>query len=179
MARLLKKYQNELKQELKTQLNLKNVMQVPKLDKIVLNMGVGKAAQDKSILDDAEAVMTKISGQKPVRRLAKNAVASFKIRENQPIGCKVTLRGKRMYEFLDRLINVVMPSVKDFKGIPTKLDGRGNYTLGWKDHTIFPEIVLDEVKNTFGMDICFVTTANTDEAGLALLKILGLPFRKK
>ena len=178
MARLWDKYKNQIQKELKESLKLKNIMQVPRLDKIVLNIGCGRASQDKSIIDDAEKVLAKITGQKPERCKAKNAVAGFKLREGQPVGCKVTLRGNIMYEFLDRLINIAMPSVKDFRGIHRKLDGRGGYALGWKDHSIFPEINFDDVKNTFGMDICFVTTANTDDAGFALLEKLGLPFKK-
>ena len=179
MARLWDNYKNNIRKELKELLKYKSIMQVPKLEKIILNIGCGKASQDKSIIEDAANVLAKITGQKPLRCKAKNAVAGFKLREGQPIGCKVTLRGHMMYEFLDRLVNIAMPSVKDFRGIPTKFDGRGGYTLGWKDHTIFPEINFDDVKNTFGMDICFVTTANTDSEGFALLEKLGLPFRKK
>lgn len=178
MARLLEKYKNEIRNNLKSVLNKKSVMDVPALVKIVINMGVGQGAQDKSIIDDAEGALTKIAGQKPLRCKAKKAIAGFKLREGQVIGLKVTLRGKRMYEFLDRLISVALPAVKDFRGLSKKMDGKGNYTLGWKEHAIFPEINLDSVKNNFGMDICFTTTANNDEDSLKLLMELGLPFRK-
>ncbi|EKD25826.1 MAG: hypothetical protein ACD_79C01488G0007 [uncultured bacterium] len=178
MARLYQKYKNEIVGNLKKTLKLKNVYQVPKIEKVVINMGVGKASQDVSFLDEAEAILTNITGQKPLRAYAKKAIAGFKLRKGLPLGCKVTLRGNIMYEFIDRLINIALPGVKDFRGIPVKFDGSGNYTLGWKDHTIFPEVNIDAVKNTYGMDICFVTTANTDEEGFALLKELGFPFRK-
>ena len=174
----MEKYKKEIQAKLKEQLKYSSVMQVPRLEKIVLNMGVGEAVADKSVLDEAEGYLAAVSGQKPVRRLSRIAVAGFKIRANIPIGCKVTLRGKRMYEFLDKLITIALPAVKDFRGIPTKMDGRGNYTLGWKDITIFTEIKLDDVKNALGMDICMVTTAKTDEEGLALLREFGLPFKK-
>jgi large subunit ribosomal protein L5 len=141
-------------------------------------MGVGEASQDKSILDEAETVLARIAGQKPVRRYARKAIAGFKIREGYPVGCKVTLRGKRMYEFVDRLISVALPGVKDFRGISARMDGKGNYTLGRPDHTIFPEVDLDKVNRTFGMDISVVTTARNDRECFALLKALGFPFKK-
>lgn len=178
MSRLLEKYKNEIRGRLKDEFKYTSIMQVPKLEKIVLNMGVGEAVADKSVLDEACEYLSLISGQKPVKRLSRIAVAGFKIREGMNIGCKVTLRGKRMFEFLDKLISIALPAVKDFRGISTVLDGRGNYTLGWKDITIFPEIKLDDVKNVLGMDITMVTTARTDKEGLALLKELGLPFKK-
>ena len=178
MARLLEKYHSEVKSCIKEKFKYKNIMQAPKLVKIVLNMGIGEALQDKSILDDAEKNLAIISGQKPVKCKAKKSVAGFKVREGYTIGCKVTLRGKRMYEFLDRLINIALPAVKDFRGISRKMDGKGNYSLGWKDYSLFPEINIDNVKNQFGFDINFVTTAETDEEGFALLQELGLPFKR-
>jgi len=178
MARLLEKYKNEVLGALQKKFGFNNINRVPRLEKIVINMGVGQAAQDKSLLDEAEKILAQISGQRPVRRLAKNAIAGFKIRKGYPVGCKVTLRGKRMFEFLDRLINIALPGVKDFRGLPNKFDGRGNYSLGRPDHTIFPEIDLDKVNNTYGMDICVVTTARNDEEGLALLQEIGFPFKK-
>ncbi len=178
MARLYEKYVKEIRPALKKTFSYKNIMQVPKLEKVTINVGMGKATQDKALLDEAVRDLTLIVGQRPVKTISKKAVASFKLRENQAIGCVVTLRGKRMYEFVDRLINVALPAVRDFRGVNTKLDGRGNYTLGWKDHTLFPEVKLDDVKNTFGFDICFVTTAKSDSEGRALLTELGMPFRK-
>lgn len=178
MSKILEKYRKESVLALKEKFKFSSVMQVPRLEKIVLNMGVGEACNDKSVLDEAEGHMANISGQKPLRRRARIAVAGFKIREGQPLGCKVTIRGKMMWAFLEKLISVALPAVKDFRGTPTRLDGKGNYSLGIKDICIFPEVKLDDVKHPLGMDISFVTTAKTDEVGLALLKELGLPFKK-
>jgi large subunit ribosomal protein L5 len=178
MARLYDRYVKEIRGQLKGTFQFKNVMQVPRLEKIVLNMGVGRASQDKGLLDEAVTHLTLIAGQKPVITRSKKAVAGFKLRENQAIGCKATLRSHRMYEFMDRLVSVVIPLMKDFRGVPKKMDGRGNFTLGWEDISLFPEITLDDVKNSFGMDICFVTTARNDKEGFALLEALGMPFRK-
>ena len=178
MARMLEKYRQTVRTKLMERFKYNNIHQAPGMEKIVINMGVGRASQDKGILEDAVRDLTLIAGQRPVRNKAKNAVASFKIREGMPIGCKVTLRGERMFEFFDRLVTIALPAVKDFRGVPGKFDGRGNFTLGWTDHTLFPEVRLDDVKNTFGMDVCIVTSANSDQEGLALLEELGMPFRK-
>jgi large subunit ribosomal protein L5 len=178
MARLYEKYLKEIRPALKKTFAYKNVMQIPRLEKVVINVGMGKATQDKAFLDEAVRDLALIAGQRPVKTMSKKAIASFKLRENQAIGCMVTLRGKRMYEFLDRLISIALPAVRDFRGVNTKLDGHGNYTLGWKDHTLFSEVKLDSVKNTFGFDICFVTTAKSDQEGRTLLTEFGMPFRK-
>jgi large subunit ribosomal protein L5 len=155
-------------------------MQIPRLEKIVVNMGIGDAVSNSKVLDDAVAEMQAITGQKPVVTKAKKSIASFKLREGMPIGCKVTLRGERMYEFLDKLISISLPRVRDFHGInENAFDGRGNYTLGVKEQLIFPEINFDNIKKLRGMDIVIVTTANTDEEGRALLSLLGMPFYKK
>jgi len=157
----------------------KNVMQVPKLEKIVLNMGVGDARENVKVLESAVKDMTEISGQKPVITKAKKSVANFKLREGMPIGCKVTLRGERMYEFADRLINLALPRVRDFRGVSAdSFDGRGNYALGIKEQIIFPEIEYDKVDKVRGMDVIFVTTARTDEEARELLRLFGMPFRK-
>lgn len=162
------------------QFNYKNVMQVPKLHKITLNIGVGKATQDPKLLEDAVRDLEMIAGQKPVIRKAKKAISNFKLRQGMAIGCMVTLRGARMYEFLDRLINIALPRVRDFRGVSDKsFDGRGNYTLGIKEHIIFPEINVDKVNRIYGMDITIVTTAKTDAEAYELLKAFGFPFRKK
>jgi large subunit ribosomal protein L5 len=164
---------------LKTRFGFKNVMQVPRLDKIVLNTGVGKAVQDSKLIDEAVVVMTNISGQKPVVTRAKKAISNFKLRKNLPIGVKVTLRGRRMYEFFDRLVAVTIPRIRDFKGLPRKsFDGHGNYTLGIKEQIVFAEVDRDKITNITGMDICICTTAKTDEQGLGLLEEMGMPFRK-
>ena len=155
-------------------------MEIPRLEKIVVNMGVGDAVSNSKVLDDAVAELQAITGQKPVVTKAKKSIASFKLREGMPIGCKVTLRGERMYEFLDKLISISLPRVRDFHGInDNAFDGRGNYTLGVKEQLIFPEINFDNIKKIRGMDIVIVTTANTDEEGRALLSLLGMPFKKK
>lgn len=157
----------------------KNVMQIPKLDKIVINMGVGEAKENAKILDAAMKDMETISGQKAILTKAKHSVANFKIREGMPIGCKVTLRGEKMYEFLDRLVNLALPRVRDFRGVnPNSFDGRGNYALGIKEQLIFPEIDYDKVDKVRGMDIIFVTTAKTDEEARELLALFNMPFQK-
>ena len=180
MNRLQEKYNNLVKPELINQFNYSSTMQIPRLEKIVLNMGIGDAVSNSKVLDDAVAEMQAITGQKPVITRAKKSIASFKLREGMPIGCKVTLRGERMYEFLDKLISISLPRVRDFHGInENAFDGRGNYTLGVKEQLIFPEINFDNIKKIRGMDIVIVTTANTDEEGRALLSLLGMPFYKK
>ena len=180
MNRLQEKYNNLVKPELINQFNYSSSMEIPRLEKIVVNMGVGDAVSNSKVLDDAVAEMQAITGQKPVVTKAKKSIASFKLREGMPIGCKVTLRGERMYEFLDKLISISLPRVRDFHGInENAFDGRGNYTLGVKEQLIFPEINFDNIKKIRGMDIVIVTTANTDEEGRALLSLLGMPFKKK
>ena len=179
MSRLKEKYLNEIKDEMQKKFQYKNVMQIPKLDKIVINMGVGEAKENAKILDTAVKDLETITGQKAVVTRAKNSVANFKLREGQPIGCKVTLRGERMYEFLDRLVNLALPRVRDFRGVnPNAFDGRGNYALGIKEQIIFPEIEYDKVDKFRGMDIIFVTTANTDEEARELLAQFNMPFAK-
>lgn len=178
--RLREKYKNEIIPALKEKFQYKNAMQVPKLVKIVVNTGVGSAAQDPKAIDDVVKDLTAIVGQKPAIRKSKKAISNFKLREGMKIGAAVTLRNSRMYEFLDRFISLALPKVRDFKGVSDKsFDGRGNYTLGIKEHPIFPEINLDKVVKVFGMDITFVTTANTDLEAYELLKLFGMPFRKK
>jgi large subunit ribosomal protein L5 len=180
MNRLQEKYNNLVKPELINQFNYSSTMQIPRLEKIVVNMGIGDAVSNSKVLDDAVAELQAITGQKPVITKAKKSIASFKLREGMPIGCKVTLRGERMYEFLDKLISISLPRVRDFHGInENAFDGRGNYTLGVKEQLIFPEINFDNIKKLRGMDIVIVTTANTDEEGRALLSLLGMPFYKK
>ena len=180
MNRLQEKYNNLVKPELINQFNYSSTMQIPRLEKIVVNMGIGDTVSNSKVLDDAVAEMQAITGQKPVVTKAKKSIASFKLREGMPIGCKVTLRGERMYEFLDKLISISLPRVRDFHGInDNAFDGRGNYTLGVKEQLIFPEINFDNIKKIRGMDIVIVTTANTDEEGRALLSLLGMPFYKK
>ena len=180
MNRLQEKYNNLVKPELINQFNYSSTMQIPRLEKIVVNMGIGDAVSNSKVLDDAVAEMQAITGQKPVVTKAKKSIASFKLREGMPIGCKVTLRGERMYEFLDKLISISLPRVRDFHGINEyAFDGRGNYTFGVKEQLIFPEINFDNIKKIRGMDIVIVTTANTDEEGRALLSLLGMPFYKK
>ena len=179
MNRLQEKYQNSVRAELQKQFNYTSSMEIPKIEKIVLNMGVGDATSNSKVLDDAVAEMTKIAGQKPVVTKAKKSIATFKLREGMPIGCKATLRGERMYEFLDKLISIALPRVRDFRGISADaFDGRGNYTLGVKEQLIFPEINFEEVKKIRGLDVVIVTTAKTDEEGRALLKLMGMPYRK-
>jgi len=178
MARLKGVYKNELALKLKEELGLENVMQVPRITKITLNMGVGGAAQDKKMLDGAVADMQLISGQKPVITLARKSIAGFKIREGWPIGCKVTLRGDRMYEFLDRLISITIPRIRDFRGFsPKAFDGRGNYSMGIEEQIVFPEIDFDKISQIRGLDITVTTTAATDDQGRALLRAFGFPFK--
>ncbi len=179
MSRLKEQYENEIKDAMIKKFGYKNTMEVPKLDKIVVNMGVGEAKENAKLLEAAVKDMEAITGQKAVTTKAKNAIANFKIRENMPIGCKVTLRGEKMYEFADRLINLALPRVRDFRGVnPNAFDGRGNYALGIKEQIIFPEIVYDKVDKVRGMDIIFVTTAKTDEEARELLTLFNMPFAK-
>jgi large subunit ribosomal protein L5 len=179
MSRLQDYYRKTVVPKLATDLGLKNVMQVPRITKITVNMGVGEAVADRKVVDAAAADMAKITGQKPLITKSKKAIASFKLRENLPIGCKVTLRGERMYEFLDRLVSVAMPRIRDFRGVSARaFDGRGNYTLGVKEQIIFPEIQYDQIDQLRGMDITITTTAATDEHGRALLEAFNFPFRK-
>lgn len=179
MARFKEFYHKEIVPSLKTEYGYENVHRIPKLEKIVLNMGLGEAVQDIKIIDRAAQEMTLISGQKPVVKKARKSIAAFKLREGMPVGCTVTLRGDRMYEFIDRLINAVLPRVRDFRGISSKgFDGRGNYTLGLTDQTVFPEIDYDTIDKLRGMNITFVTTAKTDDEGRSLLTAFGMPFRK-
>ena len=178
MARLETVYKETILPELVKQFSYKSVMQAPKITKITLNMGVGGAVADKKILQSALSDMEKISGQKPVITLARKSIAGFKIRDDMPIGCKVTLRSKRMYEFLDRLINISIPRIRDFRGLsPKSFDGRGNYSMGVKEQIIFPEIDYDKIDALRGMDITITTTAKTNEEGLALLKHFNFPFK--
>ena len=179
MSRLRDMYYNEIVPAMISKFGYKNVMQVPKLDKIVLNMGVGEAKDNAKVLESAVKDMEIIAGQKVVTTKAKNSVANFKIREGMPIGCKVTLRGEKMYEFADRLVNLALPRVRDFRGVnPDAFDGRGNYALGIKEQLIFPEIEYDKVDKVRGMDVIFVTTAHTDEEARELLRLFGMPFKK-
>ncbi|WP_026859097.1 MULTISPECIES: 50S ribosomal protein L5 [Jeotgalicoccus] len=179
MARLKEKYNETIKQELVNKFNYSSVMQAPQIDKIVVNMGIGDAVQNAKVLDTAVEELSAITGQKPVITKAKKSIATFRLREGMPIGAKVTLRGERMYEFLDKLISVSLPRVRDFRGISKKaFDGRGNYTLGVKEQLIFPEIDYDKVSKVRGMDIVIVTTANTDEEARELLTQFGMPFQK-
>ncbi|MCE1225943.1 MAG: 50S ribosomal protein L5 [Geobacteraceae bacterium] len=178
MARLKDVYQNEVVQKLRTEFNYKNIMEVPRIEKVVINMGLGEAIQNVKILDSAASELGKITGQKAVITKAKKSIASFKLREGMPIGCMVTLRRDRMYEFLDRLMNVALARVRDFKGVSGKaFDGQGNYTLGIKEQLIFPEINYDEIDKIKGLNVTIVTSAKNDEEGKALLKHMGMPFR--
>ncbi len=178
-ARLKEQYEKTVLPALVKEFGYKNVMAVPRLEKISVNMGLGEATQNPKIMDNAVKELAQITGQRPVVTKARKSVSAFKLREGMSIGCMVTLRGQRMYEFLDRLINVTLPRVRDFHGISTKsFDGRGNYTLGMKDQLIFPEINYDKVDKTKGMNICITTTATTDAEALALLRHLGMPFAK-
>ena len=179
MNRLKEKYENEIKKELQTKFAYKSIMEVPKLDKIVINIGVGDATHNIKMLEVAMKELEIITGQKPVSTKAKKAIAGFKLREGQPIGCKVTLRGEKMYNFLDKLVSITLPRVRDFRGISNKAyDGRGNYTLGLTEQLIFSEINYDDVVKVRGMDIVFVTTAKTNDEAHDLLKGFGMPFRK-
>lgn len=179
MSRLKEQYQNEIVDAMIKKFGYKNIMEVPKLDKVVINMGVGEAKDNAKLLESAIADMEKVAGQKAVVTRAKNSVANFKIREGMPIGCKVTLRGEKMYEFVDRLINLSLPRVRDFRGVnPNAFDGRGNYALGIKEQLIFPEIEYDKIDKVRGMDVIFVTTAKTDEEARELLTQFNMPFAK-
>jgi large subunit ribosomal protein L5 len=178
-ARLKEKYQKEISKRMQDEFGIKNRMAVPRLDKIVVNIGVGEAIANIKLLDSAVEELATISGQRPVVRRAKKSIASFKLRAGQPIGTSVTIRGEKMYEFLDRLINIALPRVRDFRGVPTRsFDGRGNFTLGVRDHTIFPEIDLTKVDKAKGMNITIVTTAKNDEQARFLLREFGMPFAK-
>ena len=179
MSRLKEQYKSEIVDAMIKKFGYKNIMEVPKLDKVVINMGVGEAKDNAKVLESAIADMEKIAGQKAVVTRAKNSVANFKIREGMPIGCKVTLRGERMYEFVDRLVNLALPRVRDFRGVnPNAFDGRGNYALGIKEQLIFPEIEYDKIDKVRGMDVIFVTTAKTDEEARELLRQFNMPFAK-
>ena len=179
MARLKELYLKTVVPALTKEFDYKNPMAVPKIEKISLNVGMGEATQNSKLIDGAVTELTAIAGQKPVITKARKSIAAFKLRENMPIGCAVTLRGDRMYEFLDRLVNVALPRVRDFRGVSSKsFDGRGNYTLGLKDQLIFPEIDYNKVEKTKGMNMCITTTARTDAEGQALLKHMGMPFSK-
>jgi large subunit ribosomal protein L5 len=179
LPRMLRRYRDEVRAKLSTEFGYTNPMQVPRLEKIVINMGVGDATTDQKKLDAAVSELTAIAGQKPVKTVAKKAIAGFKIRKGLPIGCKVTLRKARMYEFLDRLINIALPRVRDFRGLnPKSFDGRGNYSLGIKEHIIFPEIDYDKASDIWGMDITVCTTAHTDDEARALLTEFNFPFRQ-
>ena len=179
MNRLKERYENEIVKSMMEKFNYSSTMQAPKIEKIVLNVGVGDAVSNSKLLDDAVAELALITGQAPVKTKAKKSIAGFKLREGMPIGCKVTLRGERMYEFLDKLVNISLPRVRDFRGVSAdSFDGRGNYTLGVKEQLIFPEINFDKINKLRGMDIVFVTTAKTDDESRELLKQLGMPFAK-
>jgi len=179
MARLREKYQNEVVPKLAEQFHYKSSMQIPRMEKIVVNMGLGEAIQNIKILDSAAEELAQLTGQKPVITRARQSIAAFKLRKGMPIGCMVTLRGNRMYEFFDKLVNVALPRVRDFRGISSKaLDGRGNYTLGIKEHIIFPEIDYDKIDKIKGMNITIVTTARTDDEARTLLALMGMPFKR-
>jgi len=179
VSRLKEQYQNEIVDAMIKKFGYKNIMQVPKLEKVVVNMGVGEAKENVKILEAAMKDLEIITGQKPIQTKAKKSVANFKIREGMPIGCKVTLRGDKMYEFVDRLVNLALPRVRDFRGVnPDAFDGRGNYSLGIKEQLIFPEIEYDKVDKIRGMDIIFVTTAKTDEEARELLRLFNMPFAR-
>lgn len=177
MSRLKKRYLGEVQKELQKKYSYKNPMQVPRVVKVVLNMGIAEASKDKNAIQDCLNEMALIAGQKPLLTKAKKAISNFKLREGQPIGIKVTLRNQRMYDFIERFCSIASPRIRDFRGFEIKCDGRGNYTLGVVDHKIFPELNLDKVKRDQGMDITFVTTAETDEECIELLRLLGLPFK--
>lgn len=176
---LKNKYKEEIIPALMKDFGYKSVMQVPRLEKIVLNQGVGQAVADKKLVDVAQEEMTLVSGQKAVQTLSKKDISNFKLRKKMPIGTRVTLRRERMYEFLERLINVALPRIRDFKGVNTKMDGRGNFTMGITEQIIFPEIDIDKINKIMGLEITFVTSANTDEECLGLLKEFGIPFKKQ
>lgn len=179
-ARLYTQYKDEIRDKLREEFEYENPMAIPKLQKIVINVGVGDAITDKKVLDTVVDNVAAITGQQPVTTKAKKSISNFKLREGMPIGCKVTLRQRIMFEFLDRLVNLALPRTRDFQGVPDKsFDGRGNYTMGIKEHTIFPEIDTDKVSKVHGMDITFVTSAETDEEAYALLKHFGMPFKTR
>lgn len=178
IPRLLTKYRGEVTTALREKFGYDNPMQVPRLTKIAVNMGLGKAVENKARIEHAQRELAAITGQKPTVRLSRQAIAGFKIREQYPVGCAVTLRGATMWEFADRLISIAIPRIRDFRGLAKKLDGRGNYSVGLSEQSIFPEISLDRVEFVQGMHITFVTTADTDEEGFELLRLLGFPFRK-
>ena len=179
MSRLRDQYMNEIVDAMIKKFGYNNRMQVPKLDKIVVNMGIGEAKENAKILEAAMSDMEFITGQKPIKTISKKSIANFKIREGMPIGCKVTLRGEKMYEFLDRLVNLALPRVRDFRGVnPNSFDGRGNYALGIKEQLIFPEVEFDKIDKVRGMDVIFVTTAKTDEEARELLAQFNMPFQK-
>jgi len=179
LSRIKEEYLNNITKQMVEKFGYKNVMEIPKIEKIVINMGVGEAKENAKLLDAAVADMTAIAGQKPIVTKAKNSIANFKLREGQGIGCKVTLRGEKMYDFLDRLVNLALPRVRDLRGVnPDAFDGRGNYALGIKEQIIFPEIEYDKVDKIRGMDIIIVTTAKTDEEARELLRFFGMPFAK-
>ncbi|NLW08810.1 MAG: 50S ribosomal protein L5 [Firmicutes bacterium] len=178
MTRLQERYEKEAIPGLKSRFGYKNAMEVPRLVKVVINMGVGDATQDAKAIDAAVEDLTQIAGQKPVVTRAKKSIAAFKVRAGMPVGCKVTLRGRRMYEFLDKLFNIALPRIRDFRGVsPRSFDGRGNYSLGLREQLIFPEINYDKIDKVRGMDVVIVTSAKTDEEAFELLKLLGMPFR--
>jgi large subunit ribosomal protein L5 len=179
VPRLKTRYRDEIAPALKQQLGLANVMQVPRVEKVTINMGIGEALKDGKLIEGAVKDLGIITGQKPLVTKARKSIAGFKLREGQSIGAKVTLRGDRMWEFLDRLLTVALPRIRDFRGLPTKLDGRGNYTFGVTEQLIFPEVDFDQVYRVRGMDITVVTTAETDDEGRALLRALGFPFREQ
>lgn len=179
VPRLRRLYQDEIVEKLRQQFGIENVMAVPRLEKIVLNMGVGEATQNIKVLDEAVEELAQLAGQRPVVTRARKSIAAFKVREGQPIGCRVTLRGLRMWEFLDRLITAALPRVRDFRGVPPgAFDGRGNYTLGIKDHVIFPDVDYNKVSQSKGLNVTIVTTAKNDEQAFYLLDELGMPFRR-
>lgn len=179
VARLKEKYLKEIRPAMQSKFGYRNIMEIPRLEKIVVNMGIGEATQNPKALDGAVEDLMTITGQRPVVTKAKKSIAAFKLRKGNKIGCKVTLRGDRMYEFLDRLVNVALPRVRDFKGVsPNSFDGRGNYTLGLREQLIFPEIEYDKIDQVRGMDITVVTTAKTDEEAMELLRLFGMPFRE-
>lgn len=178
VPRMLQKYREEVAPAMRQQFGYKNPMQIPHLTKIVVNMGLGKAVENKARIEHALKELAAITGQKPTVRVARRAIAGFKIREGYPVGCAVTLRGARMWEFFDRFVSVAIPRIRDFRGFPKKFDGRGNYSVGLAEQSIFPEISLDRIEFVQGMHVTFVTTADTDEEGFALLQKMGFPFRK-
>jgi len=177
MSRLKKRYNDEIKKQLQEKFGIQNPMQIPKMLKVVINMGIAEQARDKNAMQDVVEELALIAGQRPILTRAKKSISNFKLRQGQPIGAKVTIRGTRMWDFIDRFCNIISPRIRDFRGFPEKCDGQGNYTLGLKDHQIFPELDLDKVKHTLGMDITFVTSSETDEECRELLRLLGLPFK--